>query len=105
MASSFSQRVAALPRELPRHVCPIRGCLISVSNTKLVCGQHWRLVPDAAGDELYAAWRELRRPKLMGLTQTPTERERAILRHRKAMRACIDAVHAALDARKPRLPH
>jgi len=38
------------------HVCPIHGCAHRVSDTKLLCFHHWRMVPPHVRHIVYEAW-------------------------------------------------
>ncbi len=40
------------------HYCPVKGCVIAVSNTMLMCARHWRRVPRATALELYREYRK-----------------------------------------------
>ena len=39
------------------HDCPATSCPVSVTTSKLMCPQHWRMVPADLQQNLYAAWR------------------------------------------------
>lgn len=75
-----------MPRDLSRHQCPIGGCTQLLPNAKLMCLDHWRMVPKALQDAVYAAY-----DHGYGLG---TERLYA------AQDAAIQAVEAKLAARK-----
>lgn len=50
------------------HTCHARGCPTAVRPTLLMCARHWRLVPNAIQQEVYATYRrgqcDDRRPSL-----------------------------------------
>ena len=63
------------------HRCPIGDCAAQVPCERLMCPQHWLLVPPKLQDALRRAWRD---------------GEGAGTRaHRAAVRACIQAVRAS----------
>jgi hypothetical protein len=64
--------------------CPVEGCSRSVHATKLLCPQHWAMVPAATQREVYAAWRA----RLAG-------EDGARERHQTATAAAIAAVDGA----------
>lgn len=39
------------------HKCPRRGCTRRVSDQYLMCGPHWRRVPEPLQEAVYAAYR------------------------------------------------
>ena len=39
------------------HQCPANGCETPVDRSKLMCGPHWRIVPEPLARAVYAAWR------------------------------------------------
>lgn len=63
------------------HPCAAVGCTRSVPASKLMCIDHWRLVPRAIQAEVYAAW---------ALRSAGVEDGEA--RHRRAMAAAMRAV-------------
>jgi hypothetical protein len=55
---------ATIIRELPEntmpqntHVCPVADCTLQVDNGLLMCPAHWRQVPGAIQNAVWAAWR------------------------------------------------
>jgi len=66
------------------HKCPVKGCEIQVSQSKLMCGTHWRVVPRGIGAEVYASFREAR----------------GGIRHMGAMKAAIAAVDEKQEVRR-----
>ncbi len=63
--------------------CPVGGCESSRPSYKLMCAAHWRHVPRALSQEVYAAWRAR-------TASEPGGRER----HQAATDAAIAAVEA-----------
>jgi hypothetical protein len=60
-----------------KHKCPVDGCAIQVPADKLMCLEHWSLVPKALGDTLYRAYRSAPHSNV----------------HYAAMQACTDHVN------------
>lgn len=75
----------------PPHDCKAVGCQRPVAKGKLMCIDHWRLVPVARQRDVWTCWREVNR---RGVTLEQ------IQRYRSAVQAAIDAVHAKQLAKK-----
>lgn len=45
-----------MSRDLGRHQCPVEGCRQLLPNAKLMCFDHWRKVPKALQEAVYAAY-------------------------------------------------
>lgn len=64
---TLERMTAELVRDLrgarmANHICPVGECNAAVSFSKLMCSTHWRMVPKAMGDEVYAAYRRRKLP-------------------------------------------
>lgn len=38
------------------HECPVRGCARRVRDDRLMCGPHWKLVPQRVASRVYRTW-------------------------------------------------
>jgi hypothetical protein len=43
-------------RDLGRHQCPVEGCRVLLPPAKLMCLDHWRIVPESTRKAVYAAY-------------------------------------------------
>ena len=71
-----------------RHPCDI--CHKPVGTGKLMCSQHWRLVPKALQHEVYRTWGRVRRGE-----GTPQQQPQNIAAYRKAREAAVQSAWAA----------
>lgn len=65
------------------HKCHARGCDAEVPPARLMCGPHWRLVPQPLKDAVWATYR-----RGQEITKTPTAE------YLEAAKAAIEAVAA-----------
>ena len=71
------------------HVCPIAGCKTVIANDKLMCFDHWRLVPRSLQQRVTATWQGVRRCGHLA------KRLEAIKRYNDARTAAVAAVQKA----------
>jgi hypothetical protein len=69
--------------------CPIPGCLSQIDPTRLMCRDHWYLVPKQIRDRVWATWQS-------GQRAFSPEHKEAV---RKAIAACQVAVASMSQAR------
>jgi len=68
------------------HQCPIPGCTWQVPDDRLMCLNHWRLVPAFTQRQVTVAWNAVRSSKIA------QKRVDAIERYRDARQAAIDSL-------------
>lgn len=80
------------PKPPSQYGCQAVGCQHTVRRGHLMCMDHWRMVPKALQDAVWAAWREQRRRPTVA----------ALRAYLDAKQAAIDAVQAKQQARRAR---
>lgn len=45
-----------MSRDLSRHRCPVEGCKELLPHTKLMCPEHWQMVPPSTQKAVYHAY-------------------------------------------------
>lgn len=76
------------------HVCPVTGCSAECPEHKIMCPEHWRLVPVETQHAVWRTWRDTKRARRLSATAFKT----AWGYYLAARQAAIDAVHRALEA-------
>jgi hypothetical protein len=68
------------------HVCAVPGCGWKIEETKLMCLEHWKLVPSFTQRQVTVAWAAIRKA---GTSKTRLE---AIARYRETRQAAVNSL-------------
>ena len=82
------------------HPCPITHCNIQIADRHLMCGRHWKMVPEDLNKSVMDTWAAVNRYKTdKAARRNIPDVDDAIARYRAARNEAIAAVEHRLAAR------